>query len=155
MPYFFDVSHQGAGSLLKFRRPAMATPTEEELRFAFGDRESGLSNLATRYYRETGARRLVVTLGKRGVVLFDPPEEGTSRLVSDYLPAMEAQPIDTVGAGDVFLATASLACLAGGSTATGVYLGSCVAALAVRKLGNEPVDRIDLERWLETRPELD
>jgi len=155
VPYFFDVSHQGAGSLLKFHQAALATPTEEELRFAFGDRESGLSNLASRYYRETDAQRLVVTLGKRGVVLFDPPEEGTARLVSDYLPAMETQPIDTVGAGDVFLATTTLACLAGGSTAAGVYLGSCVSGLAVRQLGNEPVDRIDLERWLEGRPELD
>ncbi len=155
VPYFFDVSHQGAGSLLKFRHPQLATPTEEELRFALGDRESGLSNLASRYYRETEARQLVVTLGKRGVVLFDPPEASMTRLMSDYLPAMETQPIDAVGAGDVFLATVTLACLAGGSTAIGAYLGTCVSGLAVRRMGNEPVDRIDLERWLAGRTELD
>ncbi len=149
VPYFFDVSRTGAGNLLRLAGPALAAPTEEELRFAFGDRESGLSHLAARYYRQTGARRLVITLGKRGVVLFDPPREGESRLRSDYLPSLARQPVDPVGAGDVFMAAAALACLAGGSTARGAYLGSCAAAVHLGRLGNEAVDRVDLERWLE------
>jgi rfaE bifunctional protein kinase chain/domain/rfaE bifunctional protein nucleotidyltransferase chain/domain len=154
VPYFFDVSRSGAGTLLKLPRPALATPTEEELRFALGDRESGLSNLASRYYRQTGAQRLVITLGKRGVVLFEPPREGETRLPSDYLPSLARHLVDPVGAGDVFMATAALACLAGGSSALGTYLGSCAAALHVGRLGNEPVDRVDLEGWLDGRAEL-
>lgn len=154
VPYFFDVSRTGAGTLLKLPGPALATPTEEELRFALGDRESGLSNLASRYYRQTGARRLMITLGKRGVVLFEPPREGEARLGSDYLPSLAQHLVDPVGAGDVFMATAALTCLAGGSTALASYLGSCAAALHVRRLGNEPVDRVDLEGWLDGRGEL-
>jgi len=154
VPYFFDVSRTGAGTLLKLPGPALATPTEEELRFALGDRESGLSNLASRYYRQTGAQRLVITLGKRGVVLFEPPREGETRLPSDYLPALARHLVDPVGAGDVFMAAAALACLAGGSTALGAYLGSAAAALHVGRLGNEPVDRVDLEGWLDARGEL-
>ncbi len=154
VPYAFDVSHQGAGTLLKFPHPDLVTPTEEELRFAFGDRESGLSHLASLYYRRTGARSMIVTLGKRGVVLFDPPEPGQSRLMSDYLPALELRPVDPVGAGDVFLTAAAMACRAGGEVAAAAYLGSAVAALHLQRLGNEPVDRMDLERWLAGRPEL-
>lgn len=150
-PYFFDVSRTGAGNLLRWKRPALVTPTEEELRFAFGDRESGLSNLASRYYQQSQAERLVITLGKRGVVLFEPPREGESRLRNDYLPSFARQPVDPVGAGDVFLATSALSCLAGGSLPLAAYLGSCCSALHIGRLGNEPVDRLDLEQWLEER----
>lgn len=154
VPYFFDVSRTGAGNLLRLTRPALATPTEEELRFALGDRESGLSNLASRYYSQSQAERLVITLGKRGIVLFDSMREGEKRLRSDYLPSLARHPVDPVGAGDVFMATAALSCLAGGDTARGAYLGNCTAALHIDRLGNEPVDRVDLERWLDERAEL-
>lgn len=154
VPYFFDVSRTGAGNLLKLPRAALATPTEEELRFAFGDRESGLSNLAARYYRETGAGGLVITLGKRGAVLFDPPHAGESRLGSDYLPTLADHAVDPVGAGDGFIAAASLARLSGASLAHATYLGSAVAALHIQRLGNEPVDPRDLAEWLDHRPEL-
>jgi rfaE bifunctional protein kinase chain/domain/rfaE bifunctional protein nucleotidyltransferase chain/domain len=154
VPFTFDVSQKGAGNLLKVQGPALATPTEAELRFALGDRESGLSHLAARYYRQTGAERLLVTLGKRGVVLFGPPQEGHDRLATDYQPAMVSHPVDTVGAGDLFLATVSLARSAGAASAAGAYLGSCVSALGVRQIGNDPVERTDLDAWLDGRPEL-
>ena len=70
----------------------LATPTEEELRLALADNESGISNLALRYYRETGAGNLVTTMGKRGVVLFAPPEAGSDRLLTDYLPSLAHNP---------------------------------------------------------------
>lgn len=153
-PYYVDVSQAGRANVLKFRAPRLATPTEEELRFAFADHESGLSVLASRYYQETAAGRLVITMGKRGAVIFDPPQAPGVRLASDYLPAFAQQAVDPVGAGDVFLSLVSLADLGGAPTATGVYLGSAAAALHVGRLGNEPVALADLERFLAGRPEL-
>jgi sugar/nucleoside kinase (ribokinase family) len=88
------------------------------------------------------------------VVLFGPPQEGHDRLATDYLPAMVSHPVDTVGAGDLFLATVSLARSAGAASAAGAYLGSCVSALGVRQIGNDPVERTDLDAWLDGRPEL-
>lgn len=154
-PFFFDVSQAGAGNLLRFQEPRVASPTEEELRFAFGDRESGLSNLAKRYFDETRAANLVITLGKRGAVLFEPPKAGASRLVNDYLPALRQMPIDAVGAGDVFMTLVTLVQLAGGSMPEAVYLAAAAAALHVGRLGNEVVGLADLEAWLDRRPELD
>ena len=153
-PYYVDVSQTSAASLLRFRGAAGATPTEAELRLAFSDHESGLSNLASRFYRRTQARRLTITLGKRGAVVFEPPPADGGRLESDYLPALTAHPVDTVGAGDVFLATAALAELAGGTLAQGLFLAMVMAGLHVGRLGNEPVDLGTLLRYLRDSGDL-
>ena len=153
-PYFVDVSRAGRANLLRFSKPRLATPTEEELRFAFADQESGLSNLASRYYTETSAEGLIITLGKRGAVLFEPPEEGATRLGTDYLPSLVRHPVDTVGAGDVFLSTLALGCLAEAPLAAGMYLASCAAGLHTSRMGNTPVDLVELERYLDGRDEL-
>jgi rfaE bifunctional protein kinase chain/domain/rfaE bifunctional protein nucleotidyltransferase chain/domain len=139
-PYYVDVSQENAASLLRFKGAACATPTEAELRVAFADHESGLSNLASRFYSLTAARRLTITLGKRGAVVFSPPTSEGDRLASDYLPAYVTRAVDAVGAGDVFLATTALADLAGGTQAQGLFLAMMVAGLHVERLGNEPVD---------------
>ncbi|MEM9492464.1 MAG: PfkB family carbohydrate kinase, partial [Myxococcota bacterium] len=74
-PYYLDVSHTRRASILQFRGPRLATPTEHELRFAFSDNEAGLSNLAARFLRETDAEYLALTMGKRGAMLFERPTE--------------------------------------------------------------------------------
>ena len=153
-PLFLDVSHSPRAHLLHFLHPRLATPTEAELRIAFSDEESGLSHLASRYYAETGAEQLVITLGKRGSVIFHPPHEPGARLGSDYLPSLCMHPVDAVGAGDVFLAAATLADLAGESAACATFLGSSVAALHLGRLGNEPVDLAELEAFISARSEL-
>ncbi|MCA9693623.1 MAG: PfkB family carbohydrate kinase [Nannocystaceae bacterium] len=154
VPYFVDVSGSPRANILKFKHPRLATPTEGELRAAFADDESGISFLAMRYYRESGAGELVATMGKRGVVLFDPPPTPQTRLATDYLPSLARSPIDTVGAGDVFLATMCASALGGNKTAAGAYLASCVSAIHVQQLGNDVVDIVDLERFIAGRREL-
>lgn len=153
-PYFLDVSQASAASLLRFRRPACATPTEAEIRMALADHESGLSNLASRFYRATGAERLVITMGKRGAVVFQPPPPEGGRLDSDFLPSFVTYPVDTVGAGDVFLAATALAHLAGGGTAECLFLAMSLAALHVERLGNEAVDLAELLHYLRNCREL-
>jgi bifunctional ADP-heptose synthase (sugar kinase/adenylyltransferase) len=153
-PYYADVSTSGQANVLKFQGPRLATPTEAEIRWAFADNESGLAPLATRYYHATGAERLVITLGKRGAILFDAPRDGDDRLHTEYLPAMGTDPVDAVGAGDVFLATMALCDLAGVVPAAALFLASAVAAIHVGRLGNDPVDAMDIRRYLAARPEL-
>ena len=153
-PYYVDVSHTPKANILRFKGHRVGTPTEDELRFAFADHESGLSNLAARYYRETAADRLVLTLGKKGALTFSPPVPGEARLVADYLPALSRDAPDPVGAGDVFHAGILLSDLAGASIHQAIYTGSCLSALHVRRVGNKPVSLLDLRDYLERRPEL-
>ena len=153
-PYFADVSTNGQANILKFTEPQLATPTEEELRFALGDAESGLSNLASRYYAASGAHGLIVTLGQRGSLGFRPPRAEGQRLRTDYLPALEVNEVDAVGAGDVFLTGASLTELGGEPVPIGMYIGSSLASLSAGTLGNEGASLRDLYEFFEQRPEL-
>jgi rfaE bifunctional protein kinase chain/domain/rfaE bifunctional protein nucleotidyltransferase chain/domain len=153
-PYFADVSTNGQANILKFSGPRLATPTEDELRFALGDAESGLSNLASRYYQASGARGLIVTMGQRGSLGFHPPQSQGDRLRADYLPALQVNEVDAVGAGDVFLTGASLTELAGESVAVGMYIGSSLASLSAGTLGNEGASLRDLYEFFEQRVEL-
>jgi len=153
-PYFADVSTNGQANILKFSGPQLATPTEDELRFALGDAESGLSNLASRYYAASGAQGLIVTMGRRGSLCFRPPRGEGDRLRTDYLPALEINEVDAVGAGDVFLTGASLSELSGESLPVGMYVGSSLASISAGILGNEGASLPDLYEFFEQRVEL-
>jgi rfaE bifunctional protein kinase chain/domain/rfaE bifunctional protein nucleotidyltransferase chain/domain len=154
-PLYLDVSGRGQGTLLKVKGARLASPTEAELRGAFGDAESGLSNLASRLLHATRSSCLALTLHGRGAMLFLPAEGGSGRLPTDYLPSLHRGPVaDAVGAGDVFLAGLLLCDLATGEPALGVYFGSCLAELHVSRLGNGPESAYDLEGLWATRPEL-
>lgn len=156
IPYFVDVSQTGSASVLKFIGPRFATPTEQELRFAFGDKESGLSHLASLYLKQTGAHRLIITLGKRGVLMFGPDVDAADgRLPVDYLPALTGGiAADPVGAGDTLLSGLALCELAGAPPAHGAYLASALATLHIESLGNGPVGLEELEQFLDGRDEL-
>jgi len=153
-PYFADVSTNGQANILKFAEPQLATPTEDELRFALGDAESGISNLASRYYAASKAHGLIVTMGRRGSLCFQPPRAKADRLRTHYLPALEINEVDAVGAGDVFLAGASLTELSGESTPIGMYVGGSLAALSAGTLGNEGASLPELYDFFEQRAEL-
>lgn len=154
VPCFVDVSRGGSSNLLRFQRPRLATPTETELRLALGDLEAGLSNLAARYYEQTDAERLIITMGRRGSLMLGRPPQLDGRLVARHLPAFDTHPVDSAGAGDTFLCAAALADVAGASPELGLYLGTVLAALHVSRLGNDPSSVGQLVEALDGRPEL-
>jgi rfaE bifunctional protein kinase chain/domain/rfaE bifunctional protein nucleotidyltransferase chain/domain len=155
-PYFVDASGSGTSSLLDFKEPTVATPTEDELRFAFGDKESGLSHLAVNYFERTDAEFLALTLGKRGSLLFYPPDgEGEEkRSQTEYLPALLQHPLDPVGAGDVFLSALASSMVSEADAAESMYLGAALAAIHITRMGNDPVPQTTLRSYLADRPEL-
>ncbi|MEZ4459270.1 MAG: PfkB family carbohydrate kinase [bacterium] len=135
--YSVDISRGGASHLLKLENATFAAPTEDELRLAFGDYESGLSNLASRYLKATNTSAIVITMGSKGALLMSPIE-GASNLKAEYLPAFSRNPVDVVGAGDVFFAVFS-ACAATGSPRTvALFLASVIAASHIQRMGNLP-----------------
>ena len=60
----------------------------------------------------------------------------------------------TTGAGDLFLSGTVAAELGGGGRAVGLYLGSALASAHVGRLGNDPLPAIELQEFLDGRPEL-
>ncbi len=148
------------GLLLEFKDATLLCPTERELRAAQYDFQSGLSTVAWNAMEATQARHMMVTLGKKGVVVFDrqsqDPQvpEWKGRLRSEYLPSLADQVVDPLGCGDALLATATLAMAAGGSIMQGAYLGAAAAAMVIARLGNTPLDVSGLRRWLAGRIEM-
>ncbi len=154
-----DVSGQ-RGRLLQFKGVDLLCPTERELRYALHDFDRGLSNVAWNALDLTQARQLLVTLGRKGLVVFERQTEDRQspewrgRLRSEYLPSLADNVVDPLGCGDALLTTATLTLAARGSLMQAAYLGSAAAAIEIARLGNEPVDRNTLLRWISGRLEL-
>lgn len=84
-----------------------------------------------RFYRERGAKLVVVKLGAEGAY-YDSDVAGTGRI--DGFPVKEV--IDTVGAGDGFAAGVVSALLEGRSVPDAVRRGAWIGARAVQVLGD-------------------
>jgi 2-dehydro-3-deoxygluconokinase len=95
-----------------------------------------------RFYRERGAKLVVVKLGAEGAY-YDSDVAGTGRI--DGFPVKEV--IDTVGAGDGFAAGVVSGLLEGKSVPEAVRRGAWIGARAVQVLGDT--------EGLPTRAELD
>lgn len=154
-----DVSGQRS-RLLQFRNVSLLCPTERELRSALHDFDRGLSTVAWRALEATQARQMMVTLGKKGLVMFERPADSPDhpqwrgRLRSEYLPSLADAVVDPLGCGDAMLAAASLALAAGGNLMQAAYLGSAAASIEIARLGNMPVEAAALARWISGRLEL-
>ncbi|WP_196138482.1 PfkB family carbohydrate kinase [Aliikangiella sp. G2MR2-5] len=151
---YFDVSSRASSNLRKVKNTRCVMPTETEIRAAYGDFESGLSNLAARYFNETDGEQIAITLGEKGVVYFENNEQDHP-LRTEYLPSLASMVIDTVGAGDAFLSGFVLADLVNENAfSMGFYFGSCLSAMHLSKMANSPESLIQLEEFLKNRSEL-
>ncbi|HTW95059.1 MAG TPA: PfkB family carbohydrate kinase [Tepidisphaeraceae bacterium] len=144
-----DVSGRQS-NLLRFRDVDLLCPTEREVRETLHDFSNGLGFVIWNLLQTTSARQAIITLGKQGLVTFDRAagEEVSSRLRSEYLPALSTVSVDPLGCGDALLAAATLTLSAGGSLQAAAFIGSMAAAMEVRLIGNEPVTAGSLSSWL-------
>ncbi|MCP4248348.1 MAG: hypothetical protein GY778_14975, partial [bacterium] len=154
-----DVS-RARSALLNFVEVDLLTPTEREMRSMLHDFEEGLSSVAWQLLNKTQARHLFVTVGKRGLVVFDRPEHDASqpgwgdRLRSEHFPSFADRAVDRLGCGDALLAASTLSLAAGANLNHAAYLGNAAAAIEIGCLGNLPVAAGKLRTWLARRPEL-
>ena len=129
------------GNICDFQGFDLITPNEREARFAMGDQDSGVRPLAARLNREARAKWLLMKLGSRGVLGFAEGDsvqagEDCSFALGSYAGAV----VDPVGAGDAFLAYATLSLLVRpGCLATAAILGSFAAGAECGYDGNVPV----------------
>lgn len=155
-----DVSGRRA-NLLNFREVDLLCPTEREARMVLNDFESGLGHIAWHILSRTQAKRLVLTLDRRGLVTFEPPGEGPlgeepepARLRSEAFASFATRNVDRLGCGDAMLAAGSLALAAGASLVQAAYVGNAAAALEIAAWGNVPIAAAELREWLRGRAEF-
>jgi rfaE bifunctional protein kinase chain/domain len=147
LPLFGDLQCSSqVGNVSKFTGFDLLCPTEREARIALGNNEEGVEWIAQTLLDRTRGKSLVMKLGAAGFIAYARGSAGT---VSQHFPALCANPVDVAGAGDSLLAAMSVSLAAGLSMMEASALGACMAAIAVSRVGNVPVERSEMERYVE------
>ena len=115
----------------RWPRADYACLDEEEIRMACRDRVAPVPVLLTKLATSLGCRTMTATLGYHGSMTYSP---GADPVI---VPVLSQLVIDTVGAGDAYLAITA-PCVRMGYAADLVgFIGNAVGALAVRFVANE------------------
>jgi rfaE bifunctional protein nucleotidyltransferase chain/domain len=115
-----------------------------EARLATGDKFGELADIISEdLRRQVDCGRIIITDGKRGCVAFQdgrPPKN---------IPAFAKSVVDTVGAGDAFLAVTAPLVRAGASMNQAGFVGNMVGALKVEIVGHrKSVEKVPLVKAL-------
>lgn len=133
----------GFNLLTKWSRADYFVCDEAELRLAAHSSDGDLQVLLKNAFVRLGAKLGIVTQGHKGCLAYDGAE-------FVQCPAMADKVVDRMGAGDAFLgATAGLA-WAGAPAPVVALVGNVAAAVKIRMVGNEPIKRSEVERWLKS-----
>lgn len=158
IPIAGDVqSSSQVGRVTRLRGLTVVTPSEKEARQAMWDRDNGVADVGARLLRETGHDSLLVSMGSRGLMLFDskglrwnehseeiPLHELKQKLDIEYLPSFGDVVVDPMGAGDSMLATLTTAMAAGAGLMEAAFLGNCAASVAIANMGNLPISYLEV-----------
>jgi bifunctional ADP-heptose synthase (sugar kinase/adenylyltransferase) len=118
--------------LTKWPRADYACIDEEETRMACRDRLGPVEELLGRLASTLGCRTMTVTRGHHGSMTYSR-DQGAPVVV----PILSRQVIDTIGAGDAYLAITAPCVRMGYPPELVGFIGNAVGALAVRIVGNE------------------
>ena len=137
-------SNRGFNSIRKYKGADYISVDEYEIRLPYGDRYGSLESLIDQLNCETGCLRINVTLGNNGTIYFD--ESGFHRA-----PVFTSNVVDTMGAGDAFLAVTSLLVHSGAPAELVPFIGNCMGGLMTQIIGHRtPVDAVSLYKFITT-----
>lgn len=120
--YGFNLIH-------KYPRADFVVLDELEARLAAHDKESPIEDVILRIVRDLGYQNVIVTLGANGAVGFDGAFHRQKALTSNI--------VDTIGAGDAFLAVTSPFAAAGIPMTDLVRIGNAAGAIKVGIVGHQ------------------
>ncbi len=139
-----NAGNLGYHTITRYLRANDVSLRESELRLDARDRHGPLEPLVERLGRRMRCDRVVVTRGAQGCLLWDR-ETGFC-----HAPSLAVQVRDRMGAGDTFLAVASLAAAAGAPAEVQGFVGNAAAAQAVATVGHRrTIDRGALFKHIE------
>jgi rfaE bifunctional protein nucleotidyltransferase chain/domain len=136
----------GFNLVTKYPRADYVCLDAPEARLAISTKDADLGDVATSALRErVDVDRIIFTHGRYGCVTFDA-EKGVSRV-----PAFTRQVVDTMGAGDAFLAvTAPLSSVSDDLDMVG-FVGNAVGAIKVGILGHrKAVEKVQTLKYIQT-----
>lgn len=129
-----------------YRGATVVKPNLAEVEQASGMRledEADIEEAAALLCRQSQADALLVTRGKDGMSLFQPPQAPL------HIPANARDVFDVTGAGDTVIAAFSMAVLSGLSFAAAALLANAAAGIVVGKVGTAVVSPVELRAALQ------
>lgn len=136
----------GYNLITKYKNPDFACIDAPEAQMAARDRFSSIETLTAEILPDlVGCDKFIVTHGREGCVTYDR-RRGVSTI-----PAFTKTVIDTVGAGDAFLAATAPLVAAGGSIEDAGFVGNAAGAIKVGIVGHRSsLEKIPLLRFIAT-----
>ncbi len=132
-----------AGKVSKFSDFDLITPTEKESRIALDDNESGIEWLATTLLKNTNSKNMLMKLGSDGFIAYSK-----NLIDRQDFPALSVNPVDVTGAGDSLFAVMSVSLSSGANLIEASVIGTCMASLAVKDIGNTPITNDRLNQYI-------
>jgi rfaE bifunctional protein kinase chain/domain len=133
------------GKVTKFIGFDLITPTEKESRIALNDNENGIEWIANTLLSQTKSKNMLIKLGSDGFIAYGN-EEVSQR---QNFPALTSNPVDVSGAGDSLFAAMSVSLSSGSDIVEASVFGTCMASLAVKEVGNIPINKEKLSYCIE------
>ena len=133
------------GKVSKFNGFDLITPTEKESRLALDDIESGIEWIANTLLERTHSKNMLIKLGADGFIAYSSNAKFTQR---QNFPALSINPVDVTGAGDSLFAAMSVCLSSGASLIEASVIGTCMASLAVKQVGNIPITNNRLGQYI-------
>lgn len=128
------------GDLSKFLHTNLVTPTEMEARLAaeIMDNDVGLAVVIEQLANRIKAQNVAITLGAEGALFLNHQDSDNPRL--DSLPALNKNPVDVSGAGDLLLISSTLLMQAGCNLWQACMMGMVASSIHISRIGNSPID---------------
>ena len=137
-------ANMGFNLITKYPKADFVCIDAPEARLAVSDRISSVGDIAHRIVDQIDCPRIIITHGKHGCLTHERGQTVHS------IPAVARRVIDTVGAGDAFLAVTAPLVAAGGALDRIGFIGNVVGAEAVTVLGNRrSIERVPMYRHVE------
>lgn len=115
-----------------YRKVTTLTPNHHEAGFVAGRRlrdEVTVRSVGFELLNRLEAESLLITLGERGMALFEPPDRMTT------IPTVADQVFDVTGAGDTVIATVAMCLAAGGTMLQAAYTANIAAGQVIKEIG--------------------
>ncbi len=137
-------ANQGFNLITKYTRANYACIDNREAKLAGGEKHSEIEDVLTRKLLPLlKCENFTVTQGNDGCLCWSVKDGMQS------VPALEYKPIDTMGAGDAFLAVTSLLLTVGGNAEDVGFIGNIIGGIKIRLIGHcAHVDKGDVKKSL-------
>jgi len=134
------------GSVLKFNEFDLVFPTEKEARIALDNNAEGIEWVANKLMDELSTKEVLVKLGSEGFIAYS--KQSDNFILRQHFPALTINPVDVTGAGDSMMAAMAGCISSGGDLMEASAIGACMASLAVREIGNTPINKNQLSQYM-------